>query len=609
MRKTVIKEVKLPDLNGGLNVNDPEYGVMDSQSPDMLNMWFKGRALMKRDGQKLIVAGLNGAVHTISPLYNGYYTVHAGECLYRWRGDTVLLIKNGLPDSKGVFCEFGDVLYYLDGNEIWEISPEFVVSAITPYVPCVMINALPDLSDSDNGDAYNLIGSGFSVKYNADGISAVFHLPQTGLDARTVAVNINAVNLIEGVHFTVNRTNGTVNFTGGSSPFGPPTAGTDNVCITAFKTMTGNKARIAGCREAIPFGGEAAGLFGGTRVFVMRNPNYPRSYWYSDLGQRIGGGMRYFPDTGEEYLDQNCEPIMTAAKMGGELVIFKENSIFKLAYSFDGEEVFYPVKECHSTIGCDMPGSVQLIDNRLVFANSKSGVHMLVSTDNATENAVKPLSANIGALLLAEERLSEACSVDSGRYYWLCTGGHAYLWDYVQTPYYDYADYEQAQRRLAWYRFDNIRAVAFCDDKEGLCYGSDSGIVIFTREQNDFGKGILSYYTSKAFDIGSPDELKTFLTLYPSFAVDGNVKATVFVGSDKQDINKSRGYDIKSFAWDWFNWGVFTWDVIRFVRTFSIRLNMRRASFIQIRISGCDKNRGVGFAGLRFTYCCEKKTR
>ncbi len=609
MQKTIIKEVNLPDLNGGLNVNDPEYGVMDSQSPDMLNMWFKGRALMKRDGQTLIVSGLDGAVHTMSSLYNGYYAVHAGGCLYRWRGDTVQQIKNGLPNQKGVFCEFGDMLYYLDGSEIWEISSEYEVSAMTPYVPCVMINALPDLSDSDEGEAYNLIGGGFTVKYNAGGNSAAYCLPQKGLDARKVAVSVNTVDLTEGVQFTVNRINGTVNFADGSSPYGPPPAGMDNVWITAYKTVAGHKSRVAGCRVAVPFGGEAAGLYGGTRVFVMSNPDFPRSYWHSDLGQSVGGGMRYFPDTGEEYLDQNSESVIAAAKMGGELVIFKEKSIFKIGYSFDGEEVFYPVTECHSTIGCDMPGSVQLIDNRLVFANSKSGVHMLVSTDNETENAVKPLSANINALLLDEDKLAEACSVDSGRYYWLCAGGHAYLWDYEQTPYYDYADYEQAQRRLAWYRFDNIRAIVFCSDVDGLCYGSDSGIVRFTREQNDFDKGFLSYFTSKAFDMGCPEEFKTFLSLYPSFAVDGNIKAIVSVGSDKQDVYKSRRYDVMSFAWDWFNWAVFTWDVIRFVRTFSIRLNMRKASFIQIRISGSEKNRGVGFAGLRFTYCNERKMR
>lgn len=609
MRKTIIKEVKLPDLNGGLNVNDPEYGVMDSQSPDMLNMWFKGRALMKRDGQKLIVSGLDGPVHTISPLYNGYYAIHAGECLYRWRGYELQQIKHGMPNQKGVFCEFGDRLYYLDGREIWDISTDFLVTAMVPYVPCVMINARPDLSDSDEGEAYNLIGSGFTVKYNADGTSVIFRLPQKNLDTRTLTVSMNAGDLTEGIHYTVNRKDGTVNFSEGSNPYGPPPAGTDNVWMTGYKTTERRKARIAGCRVAVPFGGEAAGLYGGTRVFVMGNLNYPRSYWHSELGQNVGGGMRYFPDTSEEFLDQNNEPITAAAKMGGELVIFKERSIFKLGYLFDGENVFYPVKECHSTIGCDMPGSVQLIDNRLVFASSKKGVHMLVSTDNETENAVKPLSANICRLLLDEKGLSDACSVDSGRYYWLCAGGHAYLWDYEQTPYYDYSDYEQAQRRLAWYRFDNIKAIAFCDDSDGLFYGTQCGIVKFTREQNDFGNGFLSYYTSKAFDMGNPEELKTFIDVYPCFAVDGNVKASVSVGSDKQDVFKCRQYDVKSYAWDWFDWAVFTWDVIRFVRTFSMRLNMHHVSYIQIRISGSDINRGVGFAGLRLTYCSERKMR
>ena len=38
---TKIYEISLTDLNGGLNVNDPEYSVADNQSPDMLNMWFK----------------------------------------------------------------------------------------------------------------------------------------------------------------------------------------------------------------------------------------------------------------------------------------------------------------------------------------------------------------------------------------------------------------------------------------------------------------------------------------------------------------------------------------------------------------------------------------
>ncbi len=609
MRDTNIKEIVLPDLNGGLNVNDPEYSVEDHQSPDMLNMWFKGRALVKRDGQTLAVGGFHGSVHMISPLYNNFFIVHAGTRLYKWRGERAVQIKSGMPDKSGVFCEFGDRLYYLDGTEIWEIAPDFRVAAVVPYVPVVMINTRPDLSGNDLGEAYNLIGAGFSVKYNADGAAAVFRLPKTGLDAAAVSVSVGSVDLTEGVHFSVSRAAGTVNFAGGTSPYGAPPAGTNNVCITAYKTVAGSKLKIAACRVAVPFGGEAAGVYGGTRVFVMGNADYPRSYWHSDLGHHMGGGMRYFPDTGEEYLDQNNQPIAAAAKMGGELVIFKESSIFTVGYSFDGQDAYYPVKECHSTIGCDMPGSVQLIDNRLVFAHSKKGVHMLVSTDNALENAVKPLSANIDALLLEEDSLAQACSADYGRYYWLCAGGHAYLWDYEQTPYYNYADYERAQRRLSWYRFDNIKARVFCEDGTDLCYGSDSGIVRFIKNQNDFGHAFEAYYTSKAFDLGKPEELKTFLTLYPSFASDGNIKATVTVGTDKVDVYRRREYDIKSFSWDGFNWAAFTWDVLRFTRTFAMRLNLRKCVYIQIRVSGAEKDRGVGFTGLRITYMSNSKTK
>lgn len=604
-----IREIMLPDLNGGLNANDPEYGINDNQSPDMLNMWFRGKALSKRDGQVLAVSGLDGEVHQISPLFCGFFAVHAGSCLYKWRGDHAQMIKSGISQTAGAFCAFGDSLYYLDGEQVWQIFDDYTVAAIEAYVPVVKYNALPDLSGGEDGEAYNLIGAGFTVKYNGSGTASLYSLPQTALDATTLTGSVNAQSLTEGVHFSVNRAAGTVNFSGGSQPHGAPAAGTNNVWITAYKTVEGSRQKIAGCRVAVPFGGEAAGVHGGTRVFVMRNAVYPLSYWRSDLGQGVGGGMRYFPDTSEEHLDQNSQPITAAAKMGGELVIFKERSIFSVGYTFDGMDVFYPVKECHSAMGCDMPGSVQLVDNRLVFAHSKSGVHMLNATSNEIENAVKPLSANIGRLLLREKGLEQACSADFGRYYWLCAGGCAYLWDYEQTPYYNYADYEKAQRRLAWYRFNNIFANVLCIDGETLYHGCEAGIVRFSKNKNDFSQPYTAYFTSKAFDLKTPDTLKTFLRVYPSFASEGNIKADVFIGSDRYDVFLSRHFDIKSFSWQDLNWGAFTFDVIKFARTFAIRLGLRRAAYLQIRVSGSEKDRDVGISGLRIEYFMGSKIR
>ena len=40
-----LSEITLPDMSGGLNTRDPEYEIADNQSPDMLNLWFKDKAL------------------------------------------------------------------------------------------------------------------------------------------------------------------------------------------------------------------------------------------------------------------------------------------------------------------------------------------------------------------------------------------------------------------------------------------------------------------------------------------------------------------------------------------------------------------------------------
>ncbi len=656
-----LSEIKLPDMSGGLNTHDPEYEIADNQSPDMLNLWYKNKALCKRPGQVMVVKNIPN-VHRISDEFCGMRIVHAGTKLYRWdeagarnyrgtfsaaegypepprypepmagdfyevaggggtiagteylEGDIAIYagswhksaeeIAQEIGDVSGVFVEFGDVMYYIDGSEIWQIGADFRVKAVEPYAPVIMINCRPDLSESDDSDPYNLLGGGFCVKYNGDGVLAVYELPvPEGEDLTAdIEIVIDAVTVQTG--FSFDSAEGTVTFSSA------PPKGTNNVWITAYIADPdgSRKKRITGCKAAVAFGGESGGLTGGTRVFVTANPDYPLSHWHSDLGLHVGSGMGYFPDTGEEYLDQNGEAITAAAKMGSELVIFKKSSVFSLRYAFDGQDAFFPVRECNSVIGCDIPGSIQLIDNRLVFANTRSGVYMLISTSNEREDLIKPLSANVNSLLLMESGLEQACSCDYERYYWLCVNGRVYLWDYEQTPYYNYSDYEQAQKRLAWYRFSNINADVFCAGQK-LYYGAENGIAGLTNAKDDFGKPIDAYFLSKAFDLGRPEELKTFMFAYPSFSPDGNIKVSVTVGSEDTDEIVSRDFDIKSFSWSDFNWRAFTWETIKYAKTFSMRLGIKKVSYVQVKVSGSDIGRGVGLSGLRLTYYGNRKVK
>ena len=601
---TRVREITLPELKGGLNVNDPENSINDNQSTDLLNVWYKGKAMTKRYGQTLVTALSN--VYRISKPYNSYQAVHAGTKLYKWDGTTATEIKSGIQNSAGTFVEFGDDLYYLDGAEIWAISSGYVVSAVVPYNPVVLINAAPTDSKGDDNEAYNLISNGFTVWYNGDGSHSYYYLPQQNLMTTTVEIVVGDTTLTEGTDFSVAREKGLVNFSGGSSPHGAPEKGTNNVRITAYKNF-GTKANITACKIAIPYGGESSGVEGGSRVFVMGNPSKPYTYWRSDLGLNQSYGMTYFPDTAEERLDSNSERITAAAKMQGELIIFKTDSIFAVGYEFDGREVYYPVRECNSSIGCDMPGSVQLIDNKVVFANSKSGAWVLSSTSNKLENTVKPLSANINNILLKEPNLTSAVSCDFEQYYWLSVNGNTYLWDYGTTPYYNQNDYDAAQRRLAWYKFSNINAADFYVGND-LYYARSNGIVKFVEGKNDFGAAIPAKVKTKAFDMGAPDLLKTFSVVYPSFAKEGNTTATISVNNEK-GVQASKTFEVRNFRWSTFHWSTFTWNTVKYSKTFAWKIKMKKSAYLQLTIESNGQYRGLGIAGFKIEYTENRKIK
>ena len=393
--KRTPKEFSLSNISGGLNLRSLPYRLQDTQSPDMQNMWFHDRVLSKRWGQEYALPELSGCIWSISQEYEGAAAIHAGTKLYRWdvASGQVSEIAVGIADREGLFLEFDSLLYHLDGSEIRVIAQDYTVSAITPHMPVVYTGCAPDFTACTAKEAYNLLCPGFIVRYNGNGVQMLYLLPLQGLDSAPVGIRVGGVALTEGMHFTVDRTEGTVDFTGGTLPWGAPAPGIDNVEVTAFKTAAGAKRKIAGCMAGAAFGGESGSASGGTRVFLSRNGENPRTLWYSDAGGGLGRGMAYFPVTQCMELIQNNDAVTAFGKQAGELIVFKERSIFILSYESDGREAYYPIREFHASVGCDIPNSVQLIDSRLVFANTAGGVFMITGTGEG--NRIRPLSGNV----------------------------------------------------------------------------------------------------------------------------------------------------------------------------------------------------------------------
>jgi hypothetical protein len=623
-----MRELALRKIDGGLNLRDLQFKINDNQSPDMLNMWYKDRVLSKRWGQEYVsltdgatptpnAVTLNGTIHAISPLFNGYVCIHSGTKLYKWDVANNIATELGtVADVDGVFCEFNAVLYYLDGTEIWQITSAWSLSAVTPHIPTVYINCLPDFTSSTANDAYNLIGAGFKVTYNGNGSATTYTLPLQNLDATEITVLIDNVAKNEDEHFTVNRTNGTINFATGTSPHGAPIAGTNNVEITAYKTVEGSKSKITGCKVCLPYGGEGSSVQGGTRAFAMKNSAYPSTLWYCDLAL-TGNGFTYWPDTQYEILAQNAQSITAADKQYGELIIFKSRSTFALNYNFDGETAFYQIREVNSSIGCDMPGSVQLIDNRLTFANTYGGIYTIYSTNNTAEENIRPISGNIngtvvnkGLLQEANANLVAATSIDFERKYWLCVGSNVYLWDYEKTPFYGAEDYEKAQRRLAWYKFNNINAKSFYG-ASSLYYGqrSSNKIVKFIESFYDFDLAINAHWKSKAFDFNAPNIEKTIFNLYLSLRAETNAEATITVLNEDNNEWKSETFTILSFNWRTFDWRTFTFKTYKYSQPHRIKLKMKKAKYFQILLENNTANSDIGLTDVVVEYTLNRAVK
>ena len=67
--------------------------------------------------------------------------------------------------------------------------------------------------------------------------------------------------------------------------------------------------------------------------------------------------------------------------------------------------------------------------------------------------------------------------------------------------------------------------------------------------------------------------------------------------------------DARSFDWGAFSWSAFTWHRIKFAQAVKMRLNMRKAAFLQVKMTGDTLDRGAGLSSLRFTYYMNGKVK
>ena len=594
---------ELNQINGGICLEDLEMKLLDNQSPNMSDMWFVERILTKRWGQ--VEFGTALAVATVyqayDKLYLGYHIFHRGTKLYKKDPTTGIEteIYSGLAAAKGSFFNFNDILYYLNGTQYIQWNGTTATTP-TPYIPTVFLNRT-DAGGGDFNEGLNRIGAGFIYAFVTDGIKTIFPM-QPVLDATAIVGSLDAGvtwDKVETTHFTVNRTTGAVTWL-----VAPPT-GTNTMRIKAYKTDTTIENTIKNCKYAIDFGGR-----NDSRVFVAGNGT--NNIYFSGLLDPT-----YFPES-------NYKPIGSSGDVYGlgeqydTLIAFKETEIFGTGYDATSSTLFssFPINRA---VGCDMPWTIQLINNKLTWCNSYAGVHTLVSTEIEDERNVQQISRNINGTtarpgMLAESNLSNASSYDYKGMYWLCVGTKAWVWDYLLTPYGNSGNPEADQKILSWFPLTNINANCFFDNGGALYYGdrTTGKIVKFITNKNDFGSAINGVWRSKVLDFNLSNWLKTITKMW--FATTANVGANIVfrILDDNQDEIESvivPAGQTANFSWATFSWAAFTWGITRYAKTIYIDKKIKKKVYFQIEFSNNVLNQNLAIMNLKIQYRKDKEVK
>jgi len=272
----------------------------------------------------------------------------------------------------------------------------------------------------------------------------------------------------------------------------------DNMTVTA-PYIHPNADKVFFCSFSEWFGGNAEGISGGTRLFLAGNTKSDEKsiVLWSALNNPL-----YFPENGYMYVGNHNSAVTGFGKQSNLFVVFKEDEIWAAQYAYNSASaeavesqdvidlqastVYFPLKTISPSIGCDLPGTIQLCSNRLVWANSDGRIYTLVAENQYSEKNIYSVSEMIRSELSSAKLDANTRSADYENCYWLFSGGSVYVMDYESYGYRYIASYSKAEDaavRIPWWRFkfavNQLTDVACVDNTLALIYIAD-----FKSDQN-----------------------------------------------------------------------------------------------------------------------------
>lgn len=514
--------IDFPMLTGGLNLKELDYRLPPTESPYMKNMWWQDGVLQCRDGQTAVSHDeAKGIGYTCyQKEFYGKAFFHIGTGIYYGQPNNEAMaldrIIEGVPENRGTFFQYYDWLFYKNRGGFYRISYEpdgktfkgETVESLA-YTPIIQINSNPEFGSGDLYQPENRLSAEKEIWYNAKKEVSKYQLPVKPIDSiERVEVDGKVLTPPE---YTADLTEGTITFQTAPPVTDPPTPNT--VKIKFKKANPDALKSIMDCRYAFVGGGDR-----NISILLAGSTKQPNAVFWN-ANDNLSMNAAYWPMTTFNLVGPTNDPVTGFGAQYKDIILFKAHSVGKLDFSLDMVDKravpLFTYTQINDRHGCDLPWTIQLVENNLVFCNTYQGVHVLQSSSPAYENNVLCISIKVNEPantviedrkldgLLADVRAGEVDQVtswDDDTRYWVCANGNAYLWDYDISKWGD----------PSWFFFTSMTPVSFWSDEKHTTFhlGKNGDVNILERSFMDFDKPIEKVYQFPVLNFGDYSRLK-----------------------------------------------------------------------------------------------------
>lgn len=418
---------------------------------------------------------------------------------------TVILLGT-ITDARTSIFWFESKVYFINGTD-YKYYDGSTYGDVEGYIPTIAIETPPAGGGTDFEDV-NLLTGKKKQNFTGDNTATLYQLRELNIDADLLLITVDGVSLTEGVEFTVNRTNGTVDFSTGSAPLGAPV--TDALVVIQWnKASATNVALVKNNRFATDFGPG-----NDTAIFMWGNENFGnKRMWSGTLD------ASYWPEFNFTLIGSDEFPITDIAIQYDRQIIFKTNRTY---YSYAEyvsalEKYEYPVFDLNEAVGNVAFHAVQIVENNPVSLHKQSWWEWS-NTQVEDERNAKNISERIRKSL-EDLDLSTAITFDNQKQkeLFVNVGSKVYIWNYGID---------------AFYIFDNIEANWFLDI-EGVIYYGANGTVERREGLNDNGVAISANLELGFTDFGVNELVKNSRKLWITIQPYSRTSVDISYATDK----------------------------------------------------------------------------